>query len=166
MKNFSTSIQRKKRGKRTEYIARLTYYDKTGKRKGVSKVQPGRGSVWLQPSQPCNEKARPLTSTRSAGPRVFLRHSSTIPSIQISRNRFVHSVKAFHSYQLPPGRTQAKATQLKMRRSAASKNASERLKSKSDHLKKRTNCSTASSATIVTLEREMLETPDLIDIFR
>jgi hypothetical protein len=36
MKNFSTSIQRKKRGKRTEYIARLTYYDKTGKRKGVS----------------------------------------------------------------------------------------------------------------------------------
>lgn len=37
MKNFSTSIQRKKRGKRTEYIARLTYYDKTGKRKGVSK---------------------------------------------------------------------------------------------------------------------------------
>jgi len=37
MKNFSTSIQRKKRGKRTEYIARLTYYDQTGKRKGVSK---------------------------------------------------------------------------------------------------------------------------------
>jgi integrase len=37
MKNFSTSIQRKKRGKRTEYIARITYYDKTGKRKGVSK---------------------------------------------------------------------------------------------------------------------------------
>ena len=37
MKNFSTSIQRKKRGKRTEYIARLSYYDKTGKRKGVSK---------------------------------------------------------------------------------------------------------------------------------
>ena len=37
MKNFSTSIQRKKRGKRTEFIARLTYYDKTGKRKGVSK---------------------------------------------------------------------------------------------------------------------------------
>lgn len=37
MKNFSTSIQRKKRGKRTEYIARLTYYDNTGKRKGVSK---------------------------------------------------------------------------------------------------------------------------------
>ena len=37
MKNFSTSIQRRKRGKRTEYLARLTYYDKTGKRKGVSK---------------------------------------------------------------------------------------------------------------------------------
>jgi hypothetical protein len=37
MKNFSTSIQRRKRGKRTEYIARLTYYDKIGKRKGVSK---------------------------------------------------------------------------------------------------------------------------------
>lgn len=37
MKNFSTSIQRRKRGTRTEYIARLTYYDKTGKRKGVSK---------------------------------------------------------------------------------------------------------------------------------
>jgi hypothetical protein len=37
MKNFSTSIQRKKRGKRTEFTARLTYYDKTGKRKGVSK---------------------------------------------------------------------------------------------------------------------------------
>jgi integrase len=37
MKNFSTSIQRRKRGKRTEYFARLTYYDKTGKRKGVSK---------------------------------------------------------------------------------------------------------------------------------
>jgi hypothetical protein len=33
MKNFSTSIQRRKRGKRTEYIARLTYYDKAGKRK-------------------------------------------------------------------------------------------------------------------------------------
>lgn len=37
MKNFSTSIQRRKRGKRTEYYARLTYYDQTGKRKGVSK---------------------------------------------------------------------------------------------------------------------------------
>src|SRR6185503_18854133 len=37
MKNFSSSIQRRKRGTRTEYIARLTYYDKTGKRKGVSK---------------------------------------------------------------------------------------------------------------------------------
>jgi hypothetical protein len=37
MKNFSTSIQRRKRGTRTEYIARLTYYDETGKRKGVSK---------------------------------------------------------------------------------------------------------------------------------
>ena len=37
MKNYSTSIQRRKRGTRTEYIARLTYYDKTGKRKGVSK---------------------------------------------------------------------------------------------------------------------------------
>ncbi len=37
MKNFSTSIQRRKRGKRTTYFARLTYYDKTGKRKGVSK---------------------------------------------------------------------------------------------------------------------------------
>jgi integrase len=37
MKNFSTSIQRRKRGKRTEYLARLTYYDKTGNRKGVSK---------------------------------------------------------------------------------------------------------------------------------
>ena len=36
MKNFSTSIQRR-RGKRTEYIPTLTYYDKTGKRKGVSK---------------------------------------------------------------------------------------------------------------------------------
>jgi len=43
MKNFSTSIQRKKRGKRTEYIARLTYYDQTGKRKGVSKS----GSRWV-----------------------------------------------------------------------------------------------------------------------
>lgn len=37
MKNYSSSIQRRKRGTRTEYIARLTYYDKTGKRKGVSK---------------------------------------------------------------------------------------------------------------------------------
>ena len=37
MKNFSTSIQRRKRCKRTEYFARLTYYDKTRKRKGVSK---------------------------------------------------------------------------------------------------------------------------------
>jgi integrase len=37
MKNFSSSIQRRKRGTRTEYIARLTYYDKNGKRKGVSK---------------------------------------------------------------------------------------------------------------------------------
>ena len=37
MKNFSTSIQRRKRGKPTAYFARLTYYDKTGKRKGVSK---------------------------------------------------------------------------------------------------------------------------------
>jgi hypothetical protein len=37
MKNFSSSIQRRKRGTRMEYIARLTYYDKTGKRKGVSK---------------------------------------------------------------------------------------------------------------------------------
>ena len=40
MKNFSTSIQRSKRGKRTECFARLTYYDKTGKRKGVSKSAP------------------------------------------------------------------------------------------------------------------------------
>ena len=40
MKNYSTSIQRRKRGTRTEYIARLTYYDKTGKRKGVSKSAP------------------------------------------------------------------------------------------------------------------------------
>ncbi|HJP94067.1 MAG TPA: hypothetical protein VJ875_19060 [Pyrinomonadaceae bacterium] len=37
MKNFSTSSQRRKRGKRTEYLARLTYYDTTGKLKGVSK---------------------------------------------------------------------------------------------------------------------------------
>ena len=37
MKNFSSSIQRPKPGTRTEYIARLTYYDKTGKRKDVSK---------------------------------------------------------------------------------------------------------------------------------
>jgi hypothetical protein len=37
MKHFPTSIQRRRRGKRTEYFARLTYYDKTGKRKGVSK---------------------------------------------------------------------------------------------------------------------------------
>ena len=37
MKNFSTSIQRRKRGKRTEYFARLTYYDQIGKRKGVSR---------------------------------------------------------------------------------------------------------------------------------
>ena len=29
MKNFSSSTQRRKRGTRTEYIARLTYYDKT-----------------------------------------------------------------------------------------------------------------------------------------
>jgi len=35
--NYSTSIQRWKRGTRTEYIARLTYYDKTGKRKGLSR---------------------------------------------------------------------------------------------------------------------------------
>jgi hypothetical protein len=35
MKHFPTSIQRRRRGKRTEYFARLTYYDKTGKRKGV-----------------------------------------------------------------------------------------------------------------------------------
>ena len=40
MKNFSTSIQRRKRGKRTEYIARLTYCDVTGNRKGVSKSSP------------------------------------------------------------------------------------------------------------------------------
>ena len=40
MNNFSTSFQRRKRGKRTEYIARLTYYDKTEKRKGVSKSAP------------------------------------------------------------------------------------------------------------------------------
>ena len=45
MRNFSTSIQRKKRGKRTEYIARLTYYDKTGKRKGVSKSAPTHGDA-------------------------------------------------------------------------------------------------------------------------
>lgn len=37
MKNFSTSIQRRRRGKRMVYFARLTYYDKTGNRKGVSK---------------------------------------------------------------------------------------------------------------------------------
>src|ERR1051325_3267849 len=37
MKNFSTSIQRRKRDKRTEDYARLTYYDPTRKRKGVSK---------------------------------------------------------------------------------------------------------------------------------
>ncbi len=37
MRNFSTSIQRRKRGKRTVSFARLTYYDHTGKRKGVSK---------------------------------------------------------------------------------------------------------------------------------
>ena len=40
--NFSTSIQRRKRGKRTAYIARLTYYDKTGKRKGGAKSAPPR----------------------------------------------------------------------------------------------------------------------------
>ena len=43
MKNFSSSIQRRKRGTRTEYIARLTYYDKTGKRKGVARVPPLTG---------------------------------------------------------------------------------------------------------------------------
>jgi hypothetical protein len=50
MKNFSTSIQRRKRGKRTEYIARLTYYDKTGTRKGVSKsaATPGDAKRELQ----------------------------------------------------------------------------------------------------------------------
>jgi len=37
MKNFSTRIQRRKHGTRTEYLARLTYYDNTEKRKGVSK---------------------------------------------------------------------------------------------------------------------------------
>ena len=45
MKTFSTSIQRRKRGKRTEYIARLTYYDKTGKRKGISKSAPTSGDA-------------------------------------------------------------------------------------------------------------------------
>jgi integrase len=45
MKNLSTSIQRRKRGKRTEYIARLTYYDKAGKRKGVSKSAPTSGDA-------------------------------------------------------------------------------------------------------------------------
>lgn len=40
MKTFSTSSQRKKCGKRTEYIARLTHYDNTRKRKGVSKSAP------------------------------------------------------------------------------------------------------------------------------
>ena len=44
MKNFPTSIQRWKRGQRTEYNARLTYYDKTGKRKGVSKCSHSLGS--------------------------------------------------------------------------------------------------------------------------
>jgi integrase len=50
MKNFSTSVQRRKRGKHTEYIARLTYYDKTGKRKGVSKsaANPGDAKRELQ----------------------------------------------------------------------------------------------------------------------
>jgi len=45
MKNFPTSIQRRKRGIRTEYIARLTYYDKTGKRKGVSKSAATRSDA-------------------------------------------------------------------------------------------------------------------------
>jgi len=40
MKNFSSSIQRRKHGMRTEYIARLTYSDKTEKRKGVPKGHP------------------------------------------------------------------------------------------------------------------------------
>jgi len=50
MKNFSTSIQRRKRGKRTEYVARLTYYDHTGKRKGVCKsaATPGDAKRELQ----------------------------------------------------------------------------------------------------------------------
>ena len=41
----STSIQRRKRGKPTEYIARLTYYDKTGKRQVISKSAPTSGDA-------------------------------------------------------------------------------------------------------------------------
>ncbi len=46
--------------------------------------------------------------------------------------------------------SQTKATQLKMLKSPASNNVSERLRSKSDHLKKRTNCSTVNLLTAKT----------------
>lgn len=50
MRDYSTSIQRRKRANRTEYIARLSYYDKVGYRKGVSRsaANPGDAKRQLQ----------------------------------------------------------------------------------------------------------------------
>ncbi|MEK6282755.1 MAG: hypothetical protein AABN95_20540 [Acidobacteriota bacterium] len=45
MKNYSASIKRLKRGKRTEYIARLQYYDRNGKRREVSRSVDNSGDA-------------------------------------------------------------------------------------------------------------------------
>jgi hypothetical protein len=48
MRDYSSSIQRRKRGKRTEYIARLNYYDRGGKRRSVSRSTANPGDAKLQ----------------------------------------------------------------------------------------------------------------------
>lgn len=45
MRNYSASIKRRKRGKRTEYIARLQYYDRNGQRREVSRSADNSGDA-------------------------------------------------------------------------------------------------------------------------
>jgi hypothetical protein len=45
MRNCSTTIMRRKRGKRTEYIARLQYYDRNGRRREVSRSADNSGDA-------------------------------------------------------------------------------------------------------------------------
>ena len=124
---------------------------------GVEKMMPfswlrrrvvRRVSVWLQPSQPCKEKARPSTSIPSAEQLVSRRRSFTIQSTPISLGRSVPSVKSIPNKPRPNRSHQVRATRPKMRRSPASKSECRRWKNKSEHCKRRTNCSTANFVTI------------------
>src|SRR6185436_18367913 len=45
MRNYSATIKRRKRGKRTEYIARLQYYDRNGQRREVCRSADNSGDA-------------------------------------------------------------------------------------------------------------------------